>query len=185
VSEAAVLTRVLAVVVAVAAIATPASAATQAKTVSVKQWSASVCKGFAEWETRLTKLSSRDAVADPAAGKAAITKYVRGALKATDKLASSLKSAGVPSVNDGKAIEAALLSAVKGVRAAYATAKTSAAALPTDDAAAFAAAAQALAAQLQTASTTLSTTLTDAVTSNPSSALDKAFTSTKACAALT
>ena len=74
---------------------------------------------------------------------------------------------------------------MKGVRAAYVTAKTSAAALPTDDAAAFSLAAQALAAELQTASATLGTTLADAVKGSSGGALDKAFTTTKACAALT
>jgi hypothetical protein len=180
---------VLATAVLMAALVTVSSAAAastpQAKTTPVKQWTSSVCTGFARWETRLTKLSSRGTVADPVAGKAAITKYVAGALKATDKLAGKVESAGAPSVKNGKAIDAALLTSVEGVRGAYEKAETDAAALPTGDAGAFSFAAQALGATLQTASTTLSSTLTAAVKSTPGSALDKAFTTTKSCAALT
>ena len=162
-----------------------AAAVPQAKTVPAKQWTASACKDFARWETRLTALSSRGALADPAAGKAAITNFLKGASKAADRLAKGVESAGVPKVKDGAAIAAVLRSSVKRLRAAYATAKTGAAALPTGDAAAFATAAQALGAQLQTASAALTTTLAETATRSPGGALDTAFTTTKACAALT
>jgi hypothetical protein len=73
------------------------------------------------------------------------------------------------------------MNTVKSLRSAYATANTNAAALPTADAAAFALSAQALAQGLQTAGTALHTTLAAAAKQYPASALDKAFTLTKAC----
>ena len=169
------------VVAALVVLAAPAAAVAAAKTVPVKAWSGSVCKDFSRWEVQLTRLGATGAVANPTAGKAAITKFFTGAIKATDRLAKDLKAAGVPAVKHGTAIAAAFASSVKSLRGAYAKAKTSAAALPTGDPATFAAAAQALATQLQTTGSTLTTTLAQTTTQYPASALDKAFTSTKAC----
>jgi hypothetical protein len=156
-------------------------AAAGTKSVPAKTWATSVCRDFRRWEGQLTKLGSTGQLPDPAAGKAAITKFLGGALKATDRLAKDLKSAGVPSIKNGNAIAAVFANAVKSLRSAYATANTNAAALPTSDPAAFAASAQALAKGLQTAGGALQTTLTTAAKQYPAGALDKAFTSTKAC----
>lgn len=159
------------------------AAAAGTKTVPPKTWASSVCQDFTRWQGQLTKLGSTASPSDPAAGKAAITKFLGGALKATDKLAKDLKSAGVPSINNGNAIATAFMNAVKSLRSAYATANTNAAALSTTDAAAFALSAQAMVKGLQTAGTTLQTTLAAAAKQYPASALNQAFTSTKACRA--
>jgi hypothetical protein len=156
----------------------------RAKSVPVKAWAASVCKDFSRWETVLTRLGSTGALADPTAGKAAITKFLTGAIKATDRLAKDVKAAGVPRVKNGKAIAAAFLGSVKSLRGAYASAETAAAALPTSDRAAFATAAKGIATQLQAAGTSLATTLTATASRYPASALDRSFTSTKACKAI-
>ena len=162
--------------------AAPVGAASDAKAVPVTAWSGSVCKDFGRWQARLAALTPSEAPADPAAGKAAITKFVKGAVKATATLAGQLESAGVPKVKDGAAIAAAFAGSVKSVRRAYGQARTAAAALPTADPAAFATATHALAVQLQASSSTLSATLAQTAAKYPASALDRAFSSTKACA---
>ena len=162
------------------ALAVPVAAA---KTVSVKDWSGSVCKGHARWDARLTTLGRIGRLADPSAGKAALTTYLTGAAHATDRLAKGLKSAGVPAVKDGQAIATAFADSVEVLRAAYAKATTDAAALPTTDPVAFATAARVLAAQLQTTGTTLNDTLATTAQKYPASAVVKAFRSTKACRA--
>jgi hypothetical protein len=165
-------------------LAASGAAAAGTKTVPLKTWASSVCQDFTRWQGQLTKLGSIGSSSDPAAVKAAFTKLFGGALKATDKLAKDLKSAGVPSIRNGNAIAAAFMNAVESLRSAFATAATGAAALPTTDPAAFALSAQALLQGLQTGGTTLQTTLRAAATRYPASALDQAFASTKACKAL-
>jgi hypothetical protein len=155
-----------------------------AKTVPLNTWATSVCRDLARWESQLAKLGSTGQPSDPAAGKTAITAFLGGALKATDKLSKDLRSAGVPSVSGGNAVAAAYADAVKGLRSAFATANTDAVALPTNDPAAFALSARALAKELQTAGTTLHTKFATAAKQNPASGLDKAFQSSKACAAV-
>ena len=155
-----------------------------AKAVPVEEWSASVCKGFSRWDVRLSKLASSGALADATAGKTAITKFLTGTVKANARLARDLKAAGVPAVKNGKAIAAAFVTSAKRERAAFAQAKTAASALPTDDQAAFATAAKQIATQLQTAGTSLNATLETTAGRYPSSGLDNAFKSTKACKAI-
>lgn len=157
---------------------------TAAKPVPVKAWSGSVCQDFGRWQARLAVLTPTVLPADPAAGKAAITKFVKGAVTATATLAGRLESAGVPEIKDGAAIAAAFTSSVESLRGAYRRARTAAAALPTADRAAFATATHALAVQLQAAASTLSATVAQAAAQYPASALDQAFSSTKACAAI-
>lgn len=171
----------LAILVLVAALLAGSTAAAavplrDAQTVSVKVWSASVCKGFAIWEHKLTKLNSTGA-ADATAAKAAIIRFLAGAAKATGRLARTLKRAGVPSVKHGKEIAATFVRSVKGLRVSYVEAKTAAAALPTGDPVA----AQALTTQLQTAETTLHTAVSEAAKKYPAKKLDTAFATTKAC----
>ena len=175
----------LAVVVLVAVLVTAlfagstTAAARDAQTVSVKVWSASVCKGFATWEHRLTKLGATDATdaADPADAKTAIVKFLTGAEKATGRLAKALERAGVPSVTDGEEIAATFVSSVEGLRASYVDATAAAAALPIDDPAA----ALALAAQLQAAEASLHAAVTEAAQKHPAKKLDEAFATTRAC----
>jgi hypothetical protein len=155
-----------------------------AKTVPAKTWATSVCQDFGRWEAQLTKAGSPGTLADPVTAKTAITKFLGGALKATDRLAKDLKSAGVPSIKNGKAIAAVVANAVNSLRTGYATANTSAAALPTTDPVAFGTAAKALASQLQTSGRTMSSTLSQTAKQYPDSALNKAFGSDKACKAI-
>ena len=88
----------------------------------------------------------------------------------------SAQAAGVPSIEHGKEIAAAIVSSVKSLRTTYVGAKTTAAALPVDDPAA----AQALATQLQVAETTLQAGVAEAAAKYPAPKLDKAFATTKA-----
>lgn len=150
-----------------------------AKALPVKAWTSSVCNGFATWEHRLTKLGSSNP-ADAAAAKTAIVTFLTGATRATGQLAKALKRAGVPSIQHGKEIAAAIISSVKSLRTTYVGAKTTAAALPTDDPAA----AQALATQLQAGETTLQASVAEAAAKYPAPKLDKAFAATKACTKL-
>ncbi|MSO79649.1 MAG: hypothetical protein EXQ79_08575 [Acidimicrobiia bacterium] len=170
-------------VVTMAVSAGTAGAAMTAKAVPVKAWTAAVCKDFTQWERRLSELGSRDALADPAAGKTAITKFLTRGIKVTTRLIKDLKSEGFPSGEHGTEIAAVFITSAKSVRVTYATAKTDAAALPTDDPTAFATAAQALVTQLRSGGASLDTTLATAATRYPASALNEAFLSTEACTA--
>ena len=170
-----------AVIAVTVAFAAPVAAV---KTVPVADWTESVCKGFSRWEAQLAKLGSIGRLADPSAGKAAISTYLTGAALATDTLAKAVRSAGVPSVKHGKEIAAGFTDSVESLRAAYATARTTAATLPTTDPATFAGAARALATQLQSAGTTLDSTLSTTARRYPTSVFLKAFRSTKACQTL-
>ena len=155
----------------------------RAKAVPVEAWSTSVCKSFSRWEQRLSTLGSSGALADATAGKAAITKFLAGAVKANTRLARDLKAAGVPAVKNGKEIAAAFVTSTKRERAAFAQAKTAATDLPTGDGAAFATAAKDIVTKLQTAGTGLNATLESTAKNHPAAALDNAFKSTKACKA--
>jgi hypothetical protein len=155
-------------VVAGSGIAT--ASAFDAKTVSVTQWSGSVCTSFRGWEAQLKKLGSTREPANPAAGKAAITRFLNGALKATNKLVEQVPSLGVPNVPNGNAIAAAFANATRSLDRAYASARTNAMALPTSDPAAFATAAQTLASQLQTSRIAGTATPPPASPSRPTSA---------------
>ena len=149
------------------------------KQVSVKAWSTSACKGLSTWERRLTQLGPGDA-ADAAAAKAALTAFLSGAARATGRLVTTLRRAGVPAVTHGAEIAAAFISAAKGLRASYVEAGAAASTLPTDDPVA----AQALQTQIQTAETTLRTAVAEAAAKYPSKKLDRALFATKACSNL-
>ena len=146
------------------------------KQVSVKAWSASACKGLSTWERRLTQLGPGDA-ADAAAAKAALTTFLSGAARATGRLATTLRRAGVPAVTHGAEIAAAFVSAAKGLRASYVEAGAAASALVTDDPAA----ALAVQTQIQGAETTLRSAVAEAAAKYPSKKLDRALVATKAC----
>ena len=110
----------------------------------VKQWVDGVCGELAVWKVAAVKLTATSAPKDPGQGKAQVTKLVKGLVKATDVLAKQLKRLGVPRVDGGEEVAAAIADAVDALRAAYTDAKSEAAALPTGDRAAFSAAVEPL-----------------------------------------
>ena len=172
-------------IVLAALLSAHAPAAAAADAVPVKKWTASVCQAFGRWEERLMTLAAHDAPADPAAARVATVKFLRGAVRATDKLATTLHKAGAPDVKGGPAIAAAFARSLKALRADFARAKKAAARLATEDPGAFATASEALASDLEVSAVTFSTALAKTADRHGSRALDRAFARAKGCRAIT
>jgi hypothetical protein len=106
-----------------------------------------VCQAVGPFEKDVTKRSGAlnpSAIRSPTDGKTALQAFLNAVASDTDTALSQLKSAGTPSVTNGKRIESAIVQAFTQLDAAMKTAATSANALPTTSAPAFQTAATAL-----------------------------------------
>ena len=157
----------------------------------VRQWTASICTGFARWQRQLTTLASTGAIGDvlhgsgvadsPDAVRMGVTQLLDGAVLASDRLTRDLRSAGVPKVKDGAAIAAAFTSSIQVLTVVFSAFRTKAQQLPPNQPGQQFRETQDLASLLQTAGSTLQDTISKAGAAHPTTRIEKAFASTKAC----
>jgi hypothetical protein len=121
--------------------------------VSAGDYVKSVCQAVGPFEkdvqTRSQALSKLGSGASAAQGKKALQDFLAAVVADTQAAINKLKAAGTPNVKNGKAIEAAIVSAFGALKVALSQANTSASALPTSSPEAF-----------RTAATTLGATIT-------------------------
>ena len=121
--------------------------------VSASAFVGAVCSAVRTWAQDINGRSGALNVAsitDASQGKVAIQNFFAVAVSDTQGVVSQLQSAGVPSVPDGQSMSSALVSSFNRIEVALAQGQSQAAALPTDNAAAFQAAGQSLATSVKT-----------------------------------
>jgi hypothetical protein len=94
-------------------------------------------------------------------GKKALQDFLSAIVADTDKAVNKLKSAGTPSVNNGKKISGAIVSAFTEVKTALSHAQTQAGSLPTTNSGAFKTSAQTLGTGIRTSMSNIGASLTN------------------------
>jgi hypothetical protein len=143
----------------------------------------SVCNAVGPFEKDVTARSSAlnpTSIKSPAEGKTALQGFLTAVAGDTDKALSQLKSAGKPSVTNGKQIEAAIVQAFTQLDSAMKKAATSANSLPTTSATAFQAAATTLGTTVRTSMSGIGSSLSGL----KSPELQKAAAKEPACSTL-
>jgi hypothetical protein len=110
--------------------------------VEPKSWATTVCQSLSPWRGRISSLNGQAQTAmtsakTPAEARTALLDLLNGAQQASEKARSEVAAAGVPDVDGGAVIERRFVTALAGVRDAYAKAARTVGALPTSDADAF------------------------------------------------
>jgi hypothetical protein len=107
----------------------------------------SICQAVGPFEKDVQARSSQldlSTIKSAAEGKQALQKFLDAVVADTDQAINKLKAAGAPSVNNGKQISTAIVTAFTQLKGALGQAATSANNLPTSSPAAFKAAANSL-----------------------------------------
>jgi hypothetical protein len=116
--------------------------------VSAGAYVKSICQAVGPFEkdvqSRSAAISNLGSGTSAAQGKKALQNFLSAVVADTDAAINKLKAAGTPNVNNGKQIEAAIVSAFTQLKTALTTANKSAASLPTSSPQAFKTAAQQL-----------------------------------------
>jgi hypothetical protein len=102
-----------------------------------KAWTQQVCQALTPWRAQITELNTRTtaqmkAATSPGQARDSILGLLDGARNATETARSRVAAAGVPDVKGGKDAAAKLVTALAGVRDAYAKARGTVAGLKTD-----------------------------------------------------
>ena len=173
------------VVATVAVFAAPAGALTEPAT-----WSDTFCTETGNWLSGAQKgaeqlsTQAEDPSLTPAAGKALIVDYVSTGADATKAFGQAMKRAGVPDVQNGAKIEAAILVGIAGSQAKLVALEKAAKALPTKSPTAFQKGAAKLSKGLGTFSQPFQKGLTKAESLDTSGDLNAALGSQPSCADL-
>ncbi len=122
----------------------------------------SICQAVAPFvkdvQARSTALNL-STITSAAEGKQALQGFLTAVAGDTDQAVGKLKSAGSPSVSNGKAISAAIVNAFTQLKTALSGAATQAGSLPTASPAAFKTAAQALGTSVQSSMSSIGSSL--------------------------
>jgi hypothetical protein len=135
------------VAVAVAASLAACGGGSSNSGVSPGAYAKSICNAIGPFEKDVASRSSAlnlSSITSASQGKKALQDFLAAIVADTDKAVSKLKSAGSPSVNNGKKISSAIVSAFSQVKTALTQAQSQANSLPTTDPTAFKNAAQGL-----------------------------------------
>ncbi len=100
-------------------------------------YSKSICQAIGPFEKSVQSRSSAlnlSSIKSPAEGKQALEAFLNGVVADTDQAITKLKSAGTPSVSNGKQVSTAIVGAFTQLRGALGQAVSSAKALPTSSA---------------------------------------------------
>jgi hypothetical protein len=122
----------------------------------------SICQAVGPFEKDVQNRSNSlnlSTIKSPAEGKKALQDFLNSVGTDTDTAVTRLKSAGAPSVNNGKQISSAIVNAFSQLRAALGQAASSASSLPTTSAAAFKTAADALGTNVRTSMSSIGSSL--------------------------
>ncbi len=139
------LTRIIAIVtVATVPLLGVVAAPAGAKTVPAAQWMTKFCTIFGDWTQTIQqasqKVQSLSTTADPtdlAGAKNALVDMLSQSIDATDTAVSDLKAAGVPDAQNGKKINATIITALQNAKAVFEDAESAAESISTTDAATF------------------------------------------------
>jgi hypothetical protein len=132
--------------------------------VSAGDYVKSICNAIGPFEKDVASRSSAlnlSNITSATQGKKALQDFLAAIVADTQKAVDKLKSAGTPSVNNGKKISGAIVSAFSQVKGALTQAKSQAASLPTTDPTAFKNAAQTLGTGIRTSMGNIGASLTN------------------------
>lgn len=142
-----------------------------------------ICNAVGPFEKDVQKRSSAlnlASISNASQGKTALQGFLNAVVSDTDSAIAKLKAAGVPDVNNGQKISAALTGAFTRLRSALHAAATKAGSLPTDNPTDFKNAAQSLGTTVQSSMASIGSSLNGLQSSD----LEKAAASEPACKAL-
>lgn len=115
-------------------------------TVSAVSYMSQLCNSAASWlrsiESRTTSLEGELSRATPAEGKRVLESLLSTSVSDTESVVTSLRTAGVPDVNNGKKISDLVISSFEGVTTRLGSLQSQVANAPTHDPAAFQASAK-------------------------------------------
>jgi hypothetical protein len=139
------LTRIIAIAtVATVPLLGVVAAPAGAKTVPASQWMTKFCTIFGDWTQTIQQASqevqSLSTTADPtdlAGAKNALVDMLNQSIDATDTAVRDLKAAGVPDAQNGKKINATIITALQNGKAVFEDAESAAESISTTDAATF------------------------------------------------
>lgn len=153
--------------------------------VSADSWARSVCTSFQTWTGALSK--QPEALQNPTGSltnqqiKDELSSYLGSAVRATQTLADSIRSAGSPAVENGSAAAAELASGLQPIQRSFEDAKSKVDAASTTDAESFKSALDAVGTQLNSSGDQAKSSFDSISKKYSGGALDRAFTSEPAC----
>jgi hypothetical protein len=106
---------------------------------SASQWVGDLCSGISDWRANLGDVPDSSATTDLAAYKTAMTSFLDGLVRNTDKLIDRIDKAGVPDMPSGREAARDFKAAFAGMETSFRNAKATIDKTPTDDKARFAA----------------------------------------------
>lgn len=168
---------------AVSATLTACGGSSSSSGTSPQAYVKAICNAVGPFEKDVqTRSSSLDlsSIKSAQQGKTALQGFLTAVASDTDQAVTKLKAAGTPSINNGKQIQAAIVSAFSQLKTALQQAATSAGSLPTSSPTAFKIAAQALGKSVQTSMSSIGGSLSGL----KSAALESAAKKEAACQSL-
>ena len=165
-------------------------AAENAGDVEPERYAQQVCTGLVGWRDGIAADSAQltgslQGAAGVASVRARYTRFFAGAVRRTDELIATVRSAGAPNADEGLGYARDLIAAVERTRVGLAAAQKAFAALPTDDLAAYAAGARRVRDSLSTLFVQVGSTLDQLGGTYSDSGLNSAFGNDPACQRLT
>jgi hypothetical protein len=118
------------------------SASGDGRTVAASQWAERVCTTLTPWRGELGALTTRaqqqmDVAGGAEQAKSGLVSLLDGARTATEQARVRVADLGVPKATNGAQVASAFVDSLRRTRDAYATARDTVAALPTQNAPAF------------------------------------------------
>lgn len=160
----------------------------------LKKWSTAICKGFARWEDQIAKATTVSIVGKQLRGlpgsassedvRLGVPLLLDDVLAATDRLSRDVFAAGTPKTTEGPMIAGAVASSVQGLSAVFVAFKIRAEGIKPGEQGPLFSLTNDLASVLQSGGNSLAATVQQLATAYPTSRLDKAFASAKACKGL-